>query len=128
MQRFAQTARVILNQFGRTGGTHQHGFGGKTLEGLPGRSLEKLCGVAPEISRLKGGVGDGRALLQALDHGEQQVGIGVALGCMQHIVHAFHRRGNAHRPHVRRSFVSPERELHVVCLRRPDAYGEPAAG
>ena len=48
----------------------------------------------------------------ALDHGEQQVGVGVALGRVQDEVDALHGGGDAHGADVGRAFVGPEGELH----------------
>ena len=36
---------------------------------------------------------------------------------MQHVVHALHGGGDAHRADVRRAFVCPERELHRLDLQ-----------
>ena len=54
----------------------------------------------------------GGRLVAPLDHREQQVGVGVALRRVQHVVHALHRGGDAHRADVRRAFVGPDGELH----------------
>jgi hypothetical protein len=73
------------------------------------RSLKSVGGVAAEVAGLECRVGDRRALRTPLDHGEQQVGVGVALRRVQHVVHIGHRGGDAHRPDVRRSLVGPDR-------------------
>ena len=112
VERFAQTTWVVLNEFSGARRTHQHGFGRKTFKSFAGGGFEKLGGIATQITCLKGGVGHRRAFRQTLDHGEQQIGVGIALRRMQDIVHIFHGRGHTHCAHVRRSFVSPECELH----------------
>ena len=70
--------------------------------------LNSSGGVAAEVARLERRVRDRRAAVAALDHREQQVGVRVALRCVQHVVHAAHRRRDAHRADVRRPFVGPE--------------------
>ena len=117
LQGLGQTARVVLDQLGGAGRAHQHGSGVEARHGLACSVLEQLGRVTAQIARLEGGVGDGRAARQALDHGEQQVGVSVALRGVQHIVHVRHGGGHAHRAHMGRSFVSPERQLHGVFLR-----------
>ena len=82
------------------------------LVGLARRVLEQLGGVAAEIARLERRVGDRRPLVAPLDHGEQQIGVGVALRRMQHVVHALHRGRDAHRADMGRAFICPERQLH----------------
>ena len=129
VQGFAQAARVILNQLGGAGRTHQHGLWRKALEGLAGRIFEEFGGIAAQIARLESGVGHRRAFLQALNHRKEQVCIRVALGRMQHVMHAFHGRGNTHGAYMGRSFVSPQGQLHAAAFfRLPGAYGAPAGG
>ena len=124
LQGLGQAARVVLDQLGGAGRAHQHGRRIEARHGLAGRVFEEFGRVAAQITRLEGGVGDGRAARQALDHGEQQVGVGVALRGVQHVVHIRHGGGHAHRAHMGRSFVSPERQLHGVFLR----FMRPASG
>ena len=112
VQRQRQAARVVLNQLRSARGTHQHGLRRKTVVRVFDGGLEQLCRVATEVARLEGGVGHRRAAGQALDHGEQQVGVGVALGCVHHVMHVGHGRGHAHGADVWRAFVCPECELH----------------
>ena len=124
LQGLGQATRVVLNQLRRAGRAHQHGRRIEARHGLAGRVFEEFSRVTAQITRLEGGVSDGRAARQALDHGEQQVGVGVALGGVQHVVHIRHGGGHAHRAHMGRSFVSPERQLHGVFLRlMPPASG-----
>jgi hypothetical protein len=52
------------------------------------------------------------ARIAALDHREQKIGISVALRRMQHIMDLFHRRTDAHRADMGRSFIGPQGELH----------------
>ena len=120
VQRLRQAARIVLNQLGGARSTHQHGLGRKPVVRVFHGGFEQLCRIATEVTRLEGGVGHRRAAGQALDHGEQQVGVGVALGCVHHVMHIRHGRGHAHGADVRRAFVCPECELHGVrLLRRP---------
>ena len=112
VQSFAQATRVVLDQFSRARGAHQHGLGLETLKGFTCGGLEQLGRVATQVARLEGGVGHRRALLQALDHGEQQVRIGITLGRMQHVMHFFHGRGHPHGADMGRAFIGPEGELH----------------
>ena len=109
-----QGAGLVLDQFGGAALTHQQGLGLEALHGVGDRALDQLGGVTAEIAGLEGGVGDGRAAITPLDHREQQVGVGVALRRVQHIVHPFHRGGDAHRTDVGRAFVGPERQFHGV--------------
>ena len=111
-ERGGEAARIVLNEFCRAGGADDHGLGLEALIGFLGGALEEFGGVATEIARLKGRVGHGRAGAAALDHGEEQVRIGVALGGVQHIMQAGHAGGHAHGADVRRSFVGPDSELH----------------
>ena len=112
VQSFAQAARVVLDQLSRARGAHQHGLGLEALKGFARCGLEQLGRVAAQVARLEGGVGHRRALLQALDHGEQQVRIGIALGRVQHVMHFFHGRGHPHGADMGRAFIGPEGELH----------------
>jgi hypothetical protein len=112
VQRLAQTTRVVLDQLGGARGADHHGLRLEAVERIARGVLEQLGGVAAQIACLEGGVGDGRALGVALDHGEQQVGVGVALRSVQHVVHTLHRSGDAHRADVRRAFISPQGQPH----------------
>ena len=111
-ERGGEAARIVLNEFGGAGGADDHGLGLEAVIGFLGGALEEFGGVAAEIPGLKGRVGHGRAGAAALDHGEEQVRIGVALGGVQHIMQAGHAGGHAHGADVRRSFVGPDSELH----------------
>jgi len=77
--------------------------------------FHQLRGVAAQVARLERGVGDRRAAVLPLDHREQQVGVGIALRRVQHVVHPAHGCGDPHRPHVGRAFVGPEGEFHAGC-------------
>ena len=59
----------------------------ESLVGLAHGALKESGGIAAQIARLKGGVGHRRPARQPLDHGEQQIGVGVALRRVQHVVH-----------------------------------------
>jgi hypothetical protein len=107
-----ETTGVVLDELGGAGRADDHRLRLESLVGLAGRGLEQLGGVAAQVARLEGGVGDRRAARQPLDHREQQVGVGVALRRVQHVVQLAHRGRDPHRADVRRSFVGPERELH----------------
>jgi signal recognition particle subunit SRP54 len=65
-----------------------------------------------EVARLKSGVGHRRPARQPLDHGKQQVGVGVALGSVQHVMHIRQGGGHPHRAHMGGALVSPQRQLH----------------
>ena len=115
-----EPAWIVLDQLGGTRGTDHHCRRLEPLMGLAGSVLEQLRGIAAEVARLKGGVGDRRSLGQSLDHGEEQIGVGVALWRMQHVVDIFQRSRDPHRTHVRRAFVGPQCQLHVSAPGRPD--------
>ena len=127
VQRQGQATGVVLDQLGGARGPHQHGFGGKAFKRVTGSGFEQLGGVATQIARLEGGVGHRWAARQALDHGEQQIGIGVALGRVQHIVHIAHGGGDAHGPNVGRAFVCPEGELHG-CVPQATSFKRRVSG
>ena len=111
-ERGGEAARIVLNEFGGAGGADNHGLGLEALIGFLGRALEEFGGVAAQIPGLEGRVGHGRAGAAPLDHGEEQVRIGVALGGVQHIMQAGHAGGHAHGADVGRAFVGPDGELH----------------
>ena len=111
-QRLGQPTGIVLNQFRRAGRTHDHRLRCKTLIGIIAGGLEQFRRIAAQVARLEGGVGHRRPGTAPLDHGEEQVRIGVALRRMQNVMHALHRGGDAHRPHMGRSFIGPEGELH----------------
>ena len=125
-QRFGQAARIVLDQFGGAGCADQQGLRLEPLVGLMRGVLEQFGGVAAEVARLEGRVGDRRALRLPLDHSEQQVGVGVALRRVQHVVQPLHRGGDPHRPDMGRSLIGPQREFHGVTP--PAACGAPAGG
>ncbi len=108
-----EPARIVLDQFGGAGGADDHRLRLEALVGLAAGGLEELGGVGAEVAGLEGGVGHRRAVVAPLDHREQQVGIGVALGRVQDVVQALHAGGDAQRAHMRRAFVGPDRELHT---------------
>ena len=107
-----QTGRVVLDQFGRAGRTDDQRLGLETGDGIGAGGLEQRGGVAAQIAGLKGGIGDRRAVVAAFDHGEQKVGIGVALRGVQHVVQTLHRGRHAHRADMRWAFIGPESQLH----------------
>ena len=114
-----QSTRIVLNQFCGTRRTDQQGSGFEARNGLTRCIFKQLCGIATQIAGLEGGVSDGRPSGQTLNHGEQQVGVGIALRCVQDVMHVLHGRCNAHGPNVWGSFVSPKRELHGLIPKRP---------
>ena len=121
-----QPARIVLDQLRRAGGADDDRLGPEALGSVAQRRLEQLRGVAAQITRLEGGVGDRRARIAPLDHGEEQIGVGVALRRVQHVVQPLHRGSDAHGAHMRRALIGPEGELHRP---RPAARrGAPAAG
>ena len=109
-----QGTGLVLDQLGGAAFAHQQGLGLEALDRLGDRAFHQLGRVASQIPRLKGGVRDGRPPLLPLDHREQQIGVGVALGCVQHVVHALHRVGDAQGAHMGRPFVGPEGQFHVT--------------
>ena len=112
IERTRQAAGVVLNQLGRAGRTHHHGPWREALVGLARSGLEQLGRVTAEVARLKSGVGHRRPARQPLDHGKQQVGVGVALGSVQHVMHIRQGGGHPHRAHMGGALVSPQRQLH----------------
>ena len=112
VERLGEATRVVLNQLGGARGANQHRLRLEALERIARRVLEQLGRVAAQIARLERGVSDRRPFRQPLDHREQQIGVGVALRCVQHVMHAFHGGGDAHRADVRRAFVGPQGQLH----------------
>ena len=104
---------IVLNEFRSAGGTDNHCLGLEARIGLGGGGLEQFRRVAAQVACLECGVGHGRAGVAALDHGEQQVGVGVALRGVQHIVQSVHCRGDAHGADMRRAFIGPQGELHL---------------
>ena len=69
--------------------------------------------IAPEVTSLKRGVGNRGSTIRTLDHGKQQIGVGVALRGVQKVVHTLHGRDDAHRAYMRRPFIGPERQFHA---------------
>ena len=111
-ERRGQAAGIVLDEFGRAGRADQHRIGLEALDRVAAGGLEDLRRVGAEVARLEGRVGDRRARVAPLDHGEQQVGIGVALRRVQHVVDALHRSGDPHRADMGRAFICPDGELH----------------
>ena len=111
-KRSGQAARIILDQFSGAGGADEHRLRLESVEGFLRRGLEEFGGIAAEVAGLEGRVGNRRALGGPLDHGEQQIGIGVALRRMQHIMDTLHRRGDPHRADMGGAFIGPDSELH----------------
>ena len=109
---------LILDQLRRAAFAHQQGIRLETIHGLAHMPLHEFGGVATQVAGLERGVGDGRSLPPPLDHREQEIGVGVALRCMEHVVHALHRCRDAHGPHMGRAFVGPECELHDSGVHR----------
>ena len=89
-----------------------------TLYGITGRCLEELGSVFAQVARLKGGVSDRRPFGATLNHREEQIGIGIALRGMQHIVHTLHSGRYAHSADMRRAFIGPQGKLHRASTRR----------
>ena len=109
---FGQPTRIVLNQLCRARRTNEHGLWLEAFESLTSSTLEKFGSVTTEVTRLKGRVSHWWPLGQPFNHGEQQVGISVALGRVQNIVNVSHRGSDAHGTDMRWAFISPERELH----------------
>jgi hypothetical protein len=125
VQRAGEAAGIVLDQFGGAGRADQQGLRLETLIGFAGGILEQFGGIAAEVARLECRVGDGRALRLALDHGEEQIGVCITLGCVQDVVQAVHAGGDSHGPDMRWAFVCPECQLHCAtppasCVGRGD--------
>ncbi len=82
---------------------------GGTGDGIRAGLLEEVGGRRRQVTGLERGVGHRRARRTALDHGEEQIRIGVALGGVQHIMQALHRGGDPHGADMGRSLVGPHR-------------------
>ncbi len=111
-ERTGETARIVLDEFGGAGRADDHRLRLESRGGVTHGRLEEFRRVAAEVARLEGRVGDRRPRVAALDHGEEQVGVGVALRRVQHVVQAAHRGRDAHCADVGRALVGPDRELH----------------
>ena len=109
---------VVLDQLGGAGRADDDRLGPEALVGVAAGVLEELRRVRAEVAGLEGGVGDGRTPVAPLDHGEQQVRVGVALRRVKHVVQPAHRGGDAHRADMRRALVCPDRELHSAASSR----------
>ena len=109
---FSQTGGIVLDQLGRARGSDDQRLRLEAVIGLLARLFEQRRGVRPKIARLKRRVGDRRALAAPLDHREQQVGIGVALGRVQHIVQVRHAGGDTHRADMGRALICPDGQFH----------------
>ena len=107
-----EAAGIVLDQLGGAGGADDHRLGLEALVGVARGGLEQFGGVAAEVAGLEGGVGHRRAVVAPLDHGEQQVGVGVALRGVQNVVNPLHRRRHPHGADVGRSLIGPDAELH----------------
>ena len=123
----AEVAGLVLQQFGRARLADQHRLRLVALVGFGDGGLDHVGGAAAEVARLERGVAHRRTLVLALDHREQQVGVGIALRCMQHVVHVAHRGSDAHRADMRGAFIGPQGQLHrglrqsVGCAARAGA-------
>ena len=102
-----QAAGIILDQLGCARGRNQQRLGAVALVGGAAGIFEQPRGICPQIACLKGGIGDRRAVVAPLDHCKQQIGIGIALGRVQHHMHIAHARGHADGPDMGRAFVCP---------------------
>lgn len=111
-ERGGKPARIVLDQLGGAGGPDDHRLGPEALVGRPAGVLEQPRGVAAQVAGLERGVGHGRAAVAPLDHGEEQVGIGVALRGMEHVVQTLHGGGDPHGADMGRSLVGPHGQLH----------------
>ena len=115
---FRHSTRIILDQFGRTRGTNNQGLGLKTVISILTGCFKQIGRISAQIARLKGGIGHRWAVITALDHCEQQIGISIALRGMQHVMQALHPCSNAHRANMGRAFICPNRQLHSAASRR----------
>ena len=122
--RLGETRGIVLDQLGGAGRADQHRLRLEAFERIARGTLEQFGGVLAEIARLEGGVGDRGTLAAPFNHREQQIGIGVALRRVEHVMHALHRGRDPHCPDMGWSFVGPDGELHRV---RPSARRDAAA-
>ena len=111
--RLGQPAGIVLDQLGGAGRADDERLRLEPVVGILAGGAEQPGGVGAQIAGLEGGVGDGRAMVAPLDHGEEQVGIGVALRRVEDVVQALHGGGDAHRADVGRALVCPDGELHA---------------
>ncbi len=114
VQRLGQPAGIVLDQLGGAACADDQRAGAEPLVGLLAGGLEQRRGIGAQVAGLEGGVGHRRAMVAPLDHREQQIGIGVALRRVQHVVDVAHRRRHPHRADMRRAFVCPDRQLHAA--------------
>ena len=116
-----EAARIVLDQFRRAGGADDHGLWAEALVSLARGAGEEVRRIRAQISGLEGRVGHRRAMVAPLDHREEKIGVGVALGRMKHVVQALHPGRHAHRADMGRAFVCPHGQLHSAAssLRRP---------
>ena len=112
-----KTGGIILNEFCGTRGPDDQRLRLETLHRVAAGGLEQARRVGPQIAGLKGGVADWRAMVAPFDHGEQKIGIGVALRGVQHIVQPLHASGDPHCPHMGRAFICPQRQLHSAASK-----------
>ena len=114
-------AGIVLDQLGGAGRAHDHRLRAEPLIGGVAGGSEQVGGVAAQVARLEGGIGHRRAVGAPLDHGEQQVGIGVALRGVQHVMQARHRGSDPQGAHMRRAFICPHAQLHSAASSRSAA-------
>ena len=115
---------VILNQLGSARGTDNHRLWLEALVSRPAGVSKKLSCIGPEIAGLKRRIGHRRPMVPALDHREEEIGIGVALRRVQNVMQAGHAGGDSHGADMRRAFICPDRQFHSAAVR--GAFGAPA--
>ena len=132
VERLGEAPGVVLDEFGGAGGADDDGFGREACDGIAGGVLEECRGIGAKVARLEGRVGDRRTVVAPFDHGEEEVGIGVALWRVQDVMQALHRGGDPHRADMRGALVSPDGQLHAadpacrMALRRSGRENSPA--
>ena len=119
---FGEAPRIILNKFRRTRCANNHRFGLEAGIGIAGGVFEQVGGITTQIAGLKCCIGDRGPRIAALNHCEQQIGIGIALRRMKDVVQTLHARGDAHGPHMGRAFICPEGKFHSAASRFSKAW------
>ena len=109
---FGERTGLILNQLTRAGLRHQQHLRLVAIAGALEGFDHHLRGRAAQIPRLESRPGHWRSTTLALDHREQQIGIGVTLRRVQYEMHIAHRRSDTNRANMGWSFISPQRQLH----------------
>ena len=109
-----------MDQFSRAGGSNDNGLRLEPIIGILARLFEQARRICAQVPRLKCGVSHRWSVIAALDHREEQIGIGVTLRRMKNVMKLFHAGGNAHRANMGRAFICPNREFHSAATVKID--------